>query len=163
SLFKLLKARHPDTLLDVLAPAWSLPIIARMPEIRDGIVSPAGHGEVGLTRRWRLARSLRGAGYRQAIILPRSLKAALIPWMAGIPRRSGFRGEMRYHLVNDMREFDERKLDQTVKRFMALGLEPSQPMPPVPQPVLSVSAAHQDEIMERLELSTGRPVIAMMP
>ena len=163
SLFKLLKDRSPDTELDVLAPAWSLPIIARMPEIRRGIVSPAGHGEIALRGRWQLARSLRSAAYQQAIILPRSLKAALIPWMAGIPRRSGFRGEMRYHLVNDMHEFDERKLDQTVKRFLALGLEPSETMPPVPQPALSVSAAHQQEIMERLDLATGRPVVAMMP
>jgi heptosyltransferase II len=163
SLFKLLKARSPHTELDVLAPAWSLPIIARMPEVRRGIVSPAAHGEIALRGRWRLARSLHAAGYQQAIILPRSLKSALIPWMAGIPRRTGFRGEMRYHLVNDMHEFDERKLDQTVKRFVALGLGPAEAMPPVPQPVLSVSAAHQEEIMERLELATGRPVVAMMP
>ena len=163
SLFKLLKDRSPGTELDVLAPAWSLPIIARMPEVRRGIVSPAGHGEIALRGRWQLARSLHASGYQQAIILPRSLKAALIPWMAGIPRRTGFRGEMRYHLVNDMHEFDERKLDQTVKRFVALGLAPSEPMPRVPQPVLSVSTTHQQEIMVRLELATGRPVIAMMP
>jgi heptosyltransferase II len=163
SLFKLLKERFPETELDVLAPAWSLPIIARMPEIRKGVVSPARHGEVALRRRWQLARSLRATGYQQAIILPRSLKAALIPWMARIPRRTGFRGEMRYHLVNDMHEFDERKLDQTVKRFVALGLEPSEPMPPVPQPALSVSAAHQQGILKRLELATDRPVVAMMP
>jgi heptosyltransferase II len=163
SLFKLLKDRLPDTGLDVLAPAWSLPIIARMPEIRKGIVSPARHGEIALSARWQLARSLRAAGYQQAIILPRSLKAALIPWMAGIPRRTGFRGEMRYHLVNDMHEFDERRLDQTVKRFVALGLEPSESMPPVPRPSLRVSVAHQRKIIERLELATDRPVIAMMP
>jgi heptosyltransferase II len=163
SLFKLLKERFPETELDVLAPAWSLPIIARMPEIRKGVVSPARHGEIALRRRWQLARSLRATGYQQAIILPRSLKAALIPWMARIPRRTGFRGEMRYHLVNDMHEFDERKLDQTVKRFVALGMEPSEPMPPVPQPALSVSAAHQQGILKRLELATDRPVVAMMP
>jgi len=163
SLFKLLKGRFPETELDVLAPAWSLPIIARMPEVRKGIVSPARHREIGLPARWRLARSLRAAGYQQAIILPRSLKAALVPWMAGIPRRTGFRGEMRYHLVNDMHEFDERRLDQTVKRFVALGLEPSESMPPVPQPALRVSEAHQREIIKRLELTTDRSVIAMMP
>jgi heptosyltransferase II len=163
SLFKLLKERFPEIELDVLAPAWSLPIIARMPEIRKGVVSPAMHGEIALRRRWQLARSLQATGYQQAIILPRSLKAALIPWMARIPRRTGFRGEMRYHLVNDMHEFDERKLDQTVKRFVALGMEPSEPMPPVPQPALSVSAAHQQRILKRLELATDRPVVAMMP
>jgi heptosyltransferase-2 len=163
ALFKLLKERQPATPLDVLAPAWSLPIIARMPEIRQGIVSPAGHGELALRRRWQLARSLRRQEYRQAIILPRSLKAALIPWFSGIPTRTGFRGEMRFGLINDVRAFDKRKLDQTVKRFLALGLRPDEALPTVPEPALVVSAAHQREVLDRLGLATDRPVVAMMP
>jgi heptosyltransferase-2 len=163
ALFKLLKARRPETALDVLAPAWSLPIIARMPEIRKGVVLPAGHGEVALRKRWRLGRSLKAEGYRQAIILPRSLKAALIPWFAGIPTRTGFRGEMRFRLINDMHEFDEHRLDQTVKRFLALGLPPDEALPGVPRPELRVSGEHQRAVIERLGLSGDRPVIAMMP
>lgn len=163
SLFKLLESRQPNAALDVLAPAWSLPIIARMPQVRKGIISPARHGEVVFSSRWKVARALRSEDYRQAIVLPRSLKAALIPWLAGIPRRTGYRGEMRFHLINDMHEFDERRLDQTVKRFLALGLAPDEPLPPVPQPELRVSASHQQEVIHRLQLDTGRPVIAMMP
>jgi heptosyltransferase-2 len=163
SLFKLLKSRHPEVSLDVLAPAWSLPIIARMPEVRKGVVLPAGHGELLLRRRWQLGRSLRAEQYRQAIVLPRSLKAALVPWFAGIPTRTGFRGEMRFHLINDMHEFDERRLDQTVKRFLALGLAPDEPLPDVPRPRLEVSAGNQRAVMERLGVATDKPVIAMMP
>lgn len=163
ALFKVLKARRPETPLDVLAPAWSLPIIARMPEIRKGVVLHTGHGELGLRKRWRLARSLRSGQYRQAIILPRSLKAALIPWLAGIPVRTGFRGEMRFHVINDMHEFDERKLDQTVKRFLALGISPDEPLPAVPEPELVVSPEHQRAVMQRLGISGERPVVAMMP
>jgi heptosyltransferase II len=163
SLFKLLLERSPQASVDVLAPAWSLPVIARMPEVRKGVVSPAGHGEVGIRGRWKVARALRRENYEQAIVLPRSLKAALIPWLAGIPRRTGFRGEMRFHLINDMHQFDERKLDQTVKRFLALGLEPGEELPATPQPHLQVSPTHQREVMERLRLNRDRPVIAMMP
>jgi heptosyltransferase II len=163
ALFKLLKARRPETPLDVLAPAWSLPIISRMPEIRKGVVLPAGHGEVGLRKRWRLGRSLRSEGYRQAIILPRSLKAALIPWFAGIPIRTGFRGEMRFHVINDMHEFDEHRLDQTVKRFLALGVARNESLPEVPMPELKVSPERQHAVIDRLQLSRERPVVAMMP
>jgi heptosyltransferase-2 len=163
ALCKLLKERHPGTAIDVLAPAWSLPVIGRMREVRKGVVSPAGHGELGLRSRWQLGRALRAERYQQAIVLPRSFKAALIPWMAGIPRRTGFRGEMRFRLINDMHEFDEHKLDQTVKRFLALGLAPDESLPPVPAPELVVSAAHQQAVIERLKLRTDRPVIAMMP
>jgi heptosyltransferase-2 len=163
ALFKLLKERRPETEVDVLAPAWSSPIIARMPEVRKAVVSPAAHGELALGMRWRVARSLRAEKYGQAIVLPRSMKAALIPWFAGIPRRTGYQGEMRFRLINDMHEFDERRLDQTVKRFLALGLAPDEPLPPVPKPRLRVSATNQRAVIKRLGLATDRPVIAMMP
>ncbi|MGH8222957.1 MAG: lipopolysaccharide heptosyltransferase II, partial [Woeseiaceae bacterium] len=34
ALFMLLKERHADADIDVLAPDWSLPVIARMRELR---------------------------------------------------------------------------------------------------------------------------------
>jgi heptosyltransferase-2 len=163
SLFKLLKAKEPDRALDVLAPAWSLPIVARMPEIRQGIASETGHGEVGLVKRWQIARTLRNQRYDRAIVLPRSFKSALIPWFARIPERTGFRGESRFGLVNDVRSFDKTLLDQTVKRFTALGVGNGQPLPSVSNPVLSTDPDRQGEIIEAMSLDTGRPVIAMMP
>ncbi|HBG51709.1 MAG TPA: lipopolysaccharide heptosyltransferase II, partial [Gammaproteobacteria bacterium] len=72
SLFITLKTRHPDRAIDVLAPGWSLPLIARMPEVRAGIEMPLGHGEFDLGLRRRLGHALRGTGYGQAIVLPRS-------------------------------------------------------------------------------------------
>ena len=163
ALFKLLKERQLETAIDVLAPAWSSPLLARMPEVRKAVVSPAAHGEIALGKRWQVARTLRAEEYAQAIVLPRSLKAALIPWFAGIPRRTGFRGEMRFGLINDMHEFDERRLDQTVKRFLALGLSPADPLPAVAEPHLVVSTTNQRAVVERLGLATDKPVIAMMP
>jgi heptosyltransferase-2 len=164
SLFKLLRTRQPDSAIDVLAPEWSLPIVARMPEIRRGIGAETGHGEFGLDKRRRIAARLRGDDYEHAIILPRSLKSALIPWFARVPRRTGFRGEMRFGLINDMRPFDRRVLDQTVKRFVALGLERGEALPgSLPFPELDVSVDNQRRVMAALDLSLDRPVIAMMP
>jgi len=163
ALLKLLKERKPEVELDLLAPAWSLPVSTRMPEVREGFELPAGHGELAMGKRRRLARELRTRRYEQAIVLPRSIKAALIPWFAGIPRRTGFRGEMRYRLINDMRQFDERRLGQTVRRFLALGLERDEPFPPVPAPSLETSPANLRELVGRLELATDRPVVALMP
>jgi len=163
ALFILLKAREPDIAIDVLAPAWSLPIVARMPEVRRGVAAETGHGELGLGKRRRIGYGLRDAGYEHAIVLPRSLKSALIPWFARIPRRTGFRGESRYGLINDMRPFDKAVLDQTVKRFVALGLEPGEALPEAPYPALAVDRQKQGAVMESLGVATGRPVIAMMP
>jgi len=163
ALFKLLKAQEPDGILDVLAPAWSLPIVARMPEIRRGIASETGHGEIGLMKRRRIAGALKKEDYQRAIVLPRSFKSALIPWFAGIPRRTGFRGESRFGLINDVRTFDAEVLDQTVKRFIALGIGNKQPLPPVPNPELSTSPERQRELLDVLALENERPVVALMP
>ncbi|MGB5258609.1 MAG: lipopolysaccharide heptosyltransferase II [Woeseiaceae bacterium] len=165
SLFKLLKAEQPARTLDVLAPAWSLPLVARMPEIRRGIAAETGHGELGLGKRRRIARALREERYEQAIVLPRSFKSALIPWLAGIPRRTGFRGESRFGLINDVRAFDPRVLDQTVKRFLALG-EGSQDTAKLVKshyPGLVVDGGRQQALLQSLELDGSRPVVAMMP
>ena len=163
ALFKLLKDREPDTALDVLAPAWSLPIVARMPEVRRGIASQTRHGEVGLSKRWRIARSLKEEAYGRAIVLPRSFKSALIPWLARIPRRTGFRGESRFGLINDVRAFDRTVLDQTVKRFIALGLDSGQPLLAFANPVLTIDSERQQRLIGELRLDVTRPVIAMMP
>ena len=163
ALFKLLRAQDPDRPLDVLAPAWSLPIVARMPEIRRGISSETAHGELGLLKRWRIAKSLTDEGYERAIVLPRSFKSALIPWLAAIPKRTGFRGESRFGLINDVRAFDRTVLDQTVKRFLALGTGDGQPVPPLSYPTLSTDPQHQRELRDALALDDRRPVIAIMP
>ena len=162
SLFKLLKAKRPGEAVDVLAPGWSLPVVARMPEIRNGIAAETAHGEFSLAPRRRIGKSLRGR-YTRAIILPRSFKSALVPWFAGVPLRTGFRGEMRFGLINDMRAFDPVLLDQTVKRFVALGLDAGEALPPVPFPELRLSVENQQALTERLRLSLDRPVIAFMP
>ncbi len=163
TLFKRLKAEVPERALDVLAPAWSLPIVARMPEIRRGIASQTGHGEFGFGKRRRIAKTLRDEGYAQAIVLPRSFKAALIPWLAGIPTRTGYRGESRFFLINDTRPFDKAILDQTVKRFVVLGGSEGSAFDSIPEPALAVSEEHQSRLLNELSLTTERPVIAMMP
>lgn len=163
SLLKLLASRHPDTAIDMLAPAWSLPIIERMREIRQGIVLSTLHGELGLGKRRDLARQLQQTGYQQAIVLPRSLKAALVPWFTGIPRRTGYRGEMRYGLINDVRPLDKKVLDQTVKRFVALGLDRGESLPDIPLPQLSASVEDQRRAMDKFGLRSQRPAVAMMP
>jgi heptosyltransferase II len=164
SLFITLKQRFPDSEIDVLAPAWSKPLLARMPQIRSSIVIPLGHGEFGWGARKRLGRLLRGR-YGQAVVLPRSWKSALVPLFARIPKRTGYRGEWRYGLINDRRQLDKDKLGQTVQRFVALGLEPDAPLPPadMPKPRLRVDAQNQSAQLQRLALNRDSPIVALMP
>ena len=141
SLFKMLKINRPDCVIDVAAPAWTLPLLERMPEVTGKIGLPFKHGELAFWQRIKFGKSLKNAGYTQAIILTNSFKSALLPWAAGIPKRTSFLGEMRYGLVNDIRELDKTKLKKTVERFVFLGLDKNADLPKViPNPQLSTNA-----------------------
>ena len=60
------------------------------------------HGQLQWGLRRKFAKQIRGH-YGSAIVLPNSLKSALVPWLAGIPRRRGMTGESRYVLLNERR------------------------------------------------------------
>jgi heptosyltransferase-2 len=161
SLFMLLRARTPESALDVLAPGWSVPLLARMPEVRRAIPLPLGHGEFGFGLRHSLGRSLRVAGYGRAIVLPRSFKSALVPFFARARQRTGFLGEWRYGLLNDIRPLDKAALPRTVDRFLALGLPRGAALPAAPRPHLVAQPA--GELRARLGLDADRPVLALCP
>lgn len=164
SMFRLLHERHANLALDVLAPPFTLPLLARMPEVRRGIVARFGHGELKLNERRRLARELQAEHYDQAIVLPNSLKSALIPLLAKIPLRTGFRGEMRYGVLNDLRRLDERALPRMVDRFAALALDRGSALPqPLPTPRLTASVAGAEIILNKQLLKLDRPIAIFCP
>ena len=166
ALYKQLHLTNPSVEIHVVAPPWSLPVLERMPEVARGIELAVGHGELGLGKRSSLARQLREERYTRAIVLPRSAKAALVPWLARIPLRTGFRGEWRYGLLNDVRNLEAR-LDQTVKRFVALGLPRGAPSPdPLPnalQPRLRSDPKNLDALRTLHGLEPGARLAALMP
>lgn len=164
-LFRLLKLQHPHAVLDVLAPAWTLSVLACMPEVNHAIEMPIGHGELKLFERYRLARKLRHTGYDQAIVLPNSFKSALIPFFAGIPIRTGWLGEARYGLLNDYRKLDEKRYPLMLEQFLALGLPKDAPLPsPYPYPSFTVSKESQDAALAKHQpLWRGRKVLALAP
>jgi heptosyltransferase-2 len=158
----MLRAREPCAVIDVVGPAWSVPLVPRMPEVRRGFALAAGHGDLALVARTRLGRSLRGERYDRAIVLPRSFKSALVPWLARVPSRTGFDTEMRRLLLNDLRPLDRVTLDQTVKRFLSLGLPAGSPLPEPPAPQLAIDAGNRAALLGRLGLLAAGAV-AMMP
>ncbi|WP_166357973.1 lipopolysaccharide heptosyltransferase II [Pseudomonas akapageensis] len=163
TLFQCLKQRHPDSVIDVLAPEWSRPILERMPEVRQALSFPLGHGVLELATRRRIGKSLRGQ-YDQAILLPNSMKSALVPFFAGIPKRTGWRGELRYGLLNDVRTLDKERYPLMIERFMALAYEAGADLPkPYPRPRLQIGAASRDAALAKFGLSLDRPVLALCP
>jgi len=164
SLFITLKQYHPQSEIDVVAPAWSIPLIKRMPEVHRAIELPVGHKQLGLATRYKIGKSLRSLYYDQAIITPRSFKSALIPFFAKAKQRTGYRGEMRFGLLNDIRQLDKSVLKQTVQRYVALGLPVNANLPPaIPFPKLNIDVDNQQKIINKLNLNTDQPIIGFMP
>ena len=163
-LLTLLHERHGGLVLDVLAPAWTLPVVQRMPEVRRAIASPFAHGELELAERRRLGRELRAEHYDQAIVLPNTLKSAFVPWFARIARRTGYRGEMRWGMLNDVRALDEQALPQMARRYAALALDPGAPLPAqLPAPRLTIDDAERRATLDALGLTGARRPVALCP
>lgn len=164
TLFTLLKQKFPQALIDVLAPAWSQPILQRMVEVSQAIIMPVGHGRLDLLARWRLAQRLSKKKYRAAYVLPNSFKSALIPLFAGIPRRVGWRGEMRFGLLNDIRLLNEETYPLMVQRFAALAFPDHKALPEtLPRPCLQVNSQNVAALVASLGLELTRPVLALCP
>lgn len=165
SLFQIIKQQEPAAVIDVAAPAWTLPLLERMPEVSGKIALPFKHGQLGLRERIKFGKSLRGTGYTQAILLTNSLKSAVLPFVAKIPKRTGFLGEMRYGLLNDIRPLNKTTLPRTVDRFVALALDAKVSLPAaIPNPRLVANKAQAESALERLgEQIPQKPVLGLCP
>src|SRR5258708_2705108 len=121
TVFKLLNQRFPARPIDVLTTAMVSPLLDYMPGVRKGIIADLPRRRLGLGQHHELARRLRREGYGQALVMPRTWKSALALYLAGIPQRTGFVGEGRFGLINDLR-WGERRLPRMPERSPAPAL-----------------------------------------
>ena len=164
SLFKIIFSTDKEICIDVLAPEWTIDIYQRMKEINQAYKNPFNHGEIKIGDRMSFGNSIRVEEYDQAIVLPNSLKSALIPFFAKIPLRTGWRGEMRYALINDMRILDKSMYPRMVDRFVALALEGSAELPSnIPFPSLNVHKENLDSLIEKFKIDPNLPLICLCP
>ena len=159
-----LKQRHPDCEIDVLAPPWTAQLLKSMAEVNNVIINPFPHGTLQLGARFKLGKSLRDARYDQAIVLPNSLKSALVPYFANIPVRTGFVGEARWGLLNDARKLRKTALPLMVERFAQLAEDPGGEIPrPLPNPRLDVSDTQRQTTLLKFGLQLDKPVAVFSP
>lgn len=170
SLYITLKQQHPNSTIDVLAPSWCQPILERMPEVNQALTMPIGHGEFNLIKRREIGRTLRQNHYTHAYILPNSAKSALIPWFANIPHRIGWKGELRYGLLNDIRH-NKSSFQYMVERYIALAYSRSEMidssslggLAALPTPALTIDHQVQQQTLDKFGLSTAQRVIGLCP
>jgi heptosyltransferase-2 len=162
-LLHLLKQRHPERPIDVLTPPSAAPVWRAIAEVAEILETPFRHRALQLPERWKYARLLRARGYADAYVLPNTIKYALIPWLAGIRRRVGYKGEMRYGLINVMHH-DDPGGRSMVPFYAALAQDPDQPLPAkLPRPRLCVAGEQIDAVCGRHGIAAGRPLVVFAP
>lgn len=165
-----LKKQYPDSQIDVLAPAWCKAILERMPQVDQALEMPLGHGQFDLKTRYQMGKRLRNSNYTQAYVLPNSAKSALIPFFAKIPQRVGWKGEMRFGLLNDIRT-NKKSFQYMLERYVALAHSKSAmtgsgclgKLKDLPYPALTLKAETQQAAMKQFELTEGRPILGLCP
>ena len=163
-LYRRLHELHPGCTIDVFAPKWSMAVFERMPEINRIIENPFGHGALDLKKRWQTGRELGKHGYDQVIVLPGSLKSALIAAATGIKQRTGYVGESRYLLLNDIRKLDKAALPLMVDRYTALAYPTQADFNGYSDnPRFQIDPQSQAAALAKHGLDTAKPVLAFCP
>jgi lipopolysaccharide heptosyltransferase II len=162
SVVTLLRGEAPERPVDMVASTLCAPLADYMPGVRASIVADLPRGRIGWAQQNALAAKLRAGGYGQALIMSRKWKAALAPWLAGIPQRTGFAGEARFGLINDMR-WREKRRPRMIDRMGALAL-PVDARPPGewPKPELKVPAREVDAWCTKRGLAADDPPIVTL-
>jgi heptosyltransferase-2 len=147
-----LRGRAPDARIDVLAPEWVAAVVRRMPEVNEVIATGLRHGALELKARWKLGRELKRRAYDQAIVLPNTWKAALMPFFADIPLRSGYVGESRYGLLNLVYRKSTAPIPQRYARLAAPPGESAKESESLPPPSLRTDPEQVRATLARFDL-----------
>jgi heptosyltransferase-2 len=164
SVVKLLRVQAPDRPVDIVSSTLCAPLADYMPGIRQAIVIDLPRRRLGVALQRRLADRLREGHYGQALVMSRKWKAALAPFLAGIALRTGFAGEVRFGLLNDVR-FGERKLPRMIDRMGALALPNGASLPGEwPLPELKVPSHEVANWRAQRGLAAdSRPIVTLSP
>jgi heptosyltransferase-2 len=150
-----LKNIYPQCQIDVVASPWVAPVYRACAEVSQIIEAKLEHKQLQWGLRKQLARQLRGNRYDACYVLPNSFKSALIPWLANIPLRIGYRGEMRFGLINIALD-NPSKINRPpmANHYLALsdaldneGINVNEPV----IPTLNVSSAAKESVSAQLQ------------
>ena len=164
TLYKRLKDEEPSCTIHVISPEWSLPLMQRMPEVAKAISSPYLHGDIQILSRYRFGKNLKKCNYDRAIILTNSLKSSLIPFFADIPIRTGWLGELRYFLLNDIRHLKKETNSLMVEKFAALSVQKNNfTIRNLTFPSLDINLENQKEYLEKFSINSDLPSLGICP
>lgn len=105
-LAQLLKKNYPESKIDFLTIGRSSEVLKNHPDISSIIIYEKHTQDKGLTGLSRIIKKVKQNEYQVAIIPHRSIKSALIAFLAGIQRRIGFNRSAGKFLLTDIIQYE---------------------------------------------------------
>jgi len=162
TLLKRVKSENPNTTIDVLVNSQFKSLVERMPETNKAIILNCAHKELGFFKRLSLAKKIKG-NYDQSIVLSRSIKSALIPYLAKIPIRTGELGESRYLLINDLRKFNREDRRKTAFRYVSMFSNKEEALNEKYYPSLQSDSKNIKKLFDKYQLNLEKKIIIFAP
>ena len=162
TLLKQIKSQNPDIKIDILVNSSFKSLVERMAELNKAIILDCNHNQLGLLKRFRLAKKIRGS-YDQSIVLSRSFKSALIPYIAKIPKRTGEIGESRYLLINDLKTFSKESRRKTAYRYVSMFSDKKIDLEEKFFPVLKKNTSNIKRLTKKYNLNLNKKIIVFAP
>jgi heptosyltransferase II len=150
-----LKVLYPNSKIDILASNWVASVYRACSEVHEVIEAKFEHKKLQWNLRKQLAKVIEAKNYQACFVLPNSFKSALIPWLANIPFRIGYRGELRFGLINlALNNPSKVNRPPMVEHYLALSQllkdDESIPLDRL-VPKLNVSGAAKQQVEQKLQ------------
>ena len=159
SVYKSLKNKYYNCTIDVIAKPYLNDLLKLMPEVNNVYNLDTQHREFGLMKRYKIAKDLRKNYYTSAIVLTNTFKSAIIPWLARIPERIGYKKELRSFLLTKSLNFIKHD-DNMVNRYLKLiNSSFSENI----RPSLEISTYQNHEIKKKFLLNNNAKNIFLCP
>lgn len=155
------RTRYPKQPLDVMTPMELTNLVKRFPQVDELWNMPEPN--MGIKVFWNAGVTLQGKDYDRAWVLPERFKPALIPALANIPERTGYRGLYRYALLMDIRLARKDLHPQLADRYRALAWDIGEPLPEYQAIKLKVDEKQQAALLQQHKLNLDKPVLAWSP
>jgi len=151
-LLAAIKASYPHAVIDVLATPWVAPVYQACSEVAELIEADLRHGQLQWSLRRALAAQIKKRDYASCYVLPNSLKSALIPWLANIPVRIGYQGELRRFLLTETKANSPKtQRAPMVEHYANLCMPSCNSEAATPQPHLSPTISALELARTRLQ------------
>ena len=162
TLLKRIKSENHNIKIDILVDPSFKELVERMPEINKAIILNSHHNQLSLLKRYKIAKKLRGT-YDQCIVLSRSIKSALIPYIAKVPIRTGELGELRYLLINDIKKFSKTDRRKTAYRYISMFSDQKIELEEKFYPKLNKDTSNIKKLIKKYNLSLDKKIIIFAP